>query len=144
MLNRPTYLDNFERVIDAYGYWPSFHDSPVLRFQVGHLSNPDVVELELEAWEMTSAVDDAGYFILTRRHHIGFLFSGLISTDLTHFIPDNILSALTFSSADDRQAQGWFAVELESAVGSEFCGRFAARWGAVTFVRPIPEMVPAA
>ena len=29
----PTYLRNHQAVINAFGYWPDFHDSPVLSFR---------------------------------------------------------------------------------------------------------------
>jgi hypothetical protein len=127
----PRYLKNFQTVIDAYGYWPTFHDSPVFRFQV----DSDIIILEVEAWEMTSEVDDRGFFILTKKHQIGFRFSDITAPELSDFIPENILSELIFSTEEEYLTDGYFCVELESAIGSDLCGRFRAKSGEVTFIR---------
>jgi hypothetical protein len=126
----PRYIRNFQSVIDAFGYWPSFHDSPVLRFHADSKS----IELEVEAWEMTSELDERGYFRRHKKHHIGFRFSGLVSTELADFIPDNILFELAFSSNEDCRSQGFFRVELDSAMGSDLCGQFSATEGEITFI----------
>lgn len=128
----PSYLRHFERVVEAFGYWPGFHDSPVLRFR----SDDDRIELEVEAWEMTSDIDERGHFKLAKRHEIGFAFQDIVAKDHDQFAAENILFELTFSSHEEWRSQGYFSVGLESAVGSEFCGRFSAREGKVTFVRP--------
>jgi len=128
----PTYIKNFQRVVDTYGYWPSFHDSPVLKFAV----DSDTIQLEVKAWEMTSEVDAKGYFVLTKKHNIGFIFTGLVSTELDAFIPENILYDLGFTPLDEHNSQGYFNIELDSAMGSDLCGRFSATVGEVTHVTP--------
>lgn len=128
----PRYLKGFQTIIDAYGYWPTFHDSPVFLFQ----ADSDIIILEVEAWEMTSEVDDRGYFVLTKQHEIGFRFSDIMASELTDFIPENILSELVFSTEEEYLMQGFFSVELDSAMGSDLCGRFQAKSGEVTFIRP--------
>lgn len=129
----PAYIAGHQDVVDHFGYWPSCHDSPVLRFT--HLG--DEIELHLEAWEMTPEVDSRGYFVLTKRHHIGFRFSGIVSTQLESFLPENILYELGFSSVSDFAASQQFEIILDSAMGSDLCGSFVARSGQVTFVTPI-------
>jgi hypothetical protein len=134
MLSAPCLLKGAERLVEAFGYWPTFHDAPVLRFQ----AQADLVEIDLETWEMTSQVDSRGFFVLTKRHEVGFRFKGLIDTDLSQFIPENILSRMTVSPIATESGQSGFHVALESAIGSEFCGSFRARTGELAFVRPIP------
>ena len=128
----PTYLRNHQAVIDAFGYWPDFHDSPVLSFR----ADGDSIVLEVEAWEMTDEVDAQGYFKLTKRRTVGFEFHDIVSTDLEQFIPENILFELGFSSDGERQEQGFFKVVLDSAMGSDLCGEFCVRAGSVSSVRP--------
>ncbi len=135
MLTIPTYLKDHQAVIDAFGYWPSFHDAPVRDWRL----SADSAFLELETWEMTSEVDDKGYFVLTKRHFIGFEFADFVTTDFRSFGSDNILFELGFSSAEDFKSTGSFSVELDSAMGSDRCGSFRARSGAVQFVRPVEE-----
>lgn len=88
---------------------------------------------------MTPETDERGYFILAKKHRIGFRFSQLQSTDLSNFDPANILFELGFSSAEDYESQGWFSVELDSVMGSDLSGRFQARQGAVTLIQPLPS-----
>ena len=128
----PTYLRNHQAVIDAFGYWPDFHDSPVLSFRV----DSDSITLEVEAWEMTDEVDAQGYFKLTKRHTVGFEFHDIVSTDLERFIPENILFELGFSPDEEYLEQKFFTVVLDSAMGSDLCGEFRSRAGSVSFVRP--------
>lgn len=134
MRETPSYISGFESVVAAFGYWPSFHDSPVLTFK----RTSEFVELQVEAWEMTSEVDSRGYFVLTKRHEIGFRFAGISSAELDDFIPDNILFELGFSPVAHFQSTGQFQVDLDSAMGGDLCGRFTATSGEVTFVRPSP------
>lgn len=133
MIQDPTYLANRQAVIDAYGYWPDFHDSPVLRFVEGE----ETIEMELEAWEMTPETDERGYIKLIKNHVIGFRFSGIVSKNLDSFARDSCLFVLGFSSPGDCAAAGCFTVELDSAMGSELCGSFCAREGEVLFVRAL-------
>jgi hypothetical protein len=128
----PTYLRNYRAVIDAFGYWPDFHDSPVLSFR----ADAESIILEVEAWEVTDEVDAQGHFKLTKRHAVGFEFQEIVSTDLDQFIPENVLFELGLSSEEERQEQGFFTVVLDSAMGSDLCGQFRARSGLVSFVRP--------
>jgi len=132
MPSAPTYLQNFQSVIDAFGYWPDFHDAPVLGFRVA----PNLIELEIEGWEMTNEVDAQGFYILTKRHVIGFEFREIVSTELEQFIPENILFELSFSTEDFQRSHSCFTVGLDSAMGSDLCGQFTAKLGAVSYVRP--------
>jgi len=134
----PTYLRNHQKVIDAFGYWPTFHDSPVIRFH----RQPDLIELEIEAWEMTSEVDANGYFKLTKRHEIGFAFRGIVATELEQFIPQNILFELLFSPEEEHALNGHFTVELDSAMGCDLCGRFCTKEGEITFIRSVASHPP--
>lgn len=131
----PSYLAGHASVVAAFGYWPSFHDAPVLHFN----QTSAFIELSIETWEMSSEVDPHGYFVLTKRHQIGFRFSEIVTTELSAFIPENILSELSFSSLADFDANGQFLVKLDSAMGSDLEGAFTAKNGEVTFVRPCQE-----
>lgn len=131
MANAPTYLANFQSMVDLFGYWPHFHDSPVLRFKDNGLT----IELDVEVWETTDELDDHGFFILRNRHFVGFRFEDLIEKDLKRFMQDNILFELAFSSNEEFLETGKFSVDLDSAMGSDLCGRFSARRGGIAFIR---------
>jgi hypothetical protein len=136
MIEPPNYISGFQRVLDAYGYWPSFHDSPVLRYHKGS----DHIELDLEAWEMTPEVDSRGYFVLTKRHEIGFRFSRILTAEMNQFSLENTLLEVEFSPASDYDSRGVFNVSLISAIEGSMCGSFTAACGEVLFIRPtVPQ-----
>lgn len=131
----PRYLHNHEAVVSAFGYWPSFHDPPVLAFE----QTADSVTLALHAWDMTSQVDAEGFFILQKHHRVHFIFRDVTEADVAAFISPNILSDLGFSPLAEFEAAGWFTVVLDSAMGGDLCGSFSARSGEVAAVIPCDE-----
>ncbi len=103
----------------------------MLRFQV----QGDVIELDVETWEMLRETDARGYFRTTKHHQIGLRFSGVFDMDLERFIANNILDCLRFSTPEEFDRNGAFSVGLESAMGGDLEGRFHARSGEVSFIR---------
>ncbi|MHA3770459.1 hypothetical protein ACXR0O_02855 [Verrucomicrobiota bacterium sgz303538] len=132
MPEAPRYIRNYEAVVSAFGRWPSFHDSPVLAFK--HVD--DHIALTVHVWEITSQVDERGYFVSDKHHIVRFAFHGVTRTDLEQFIPQNILFALEFSLCSEFDATGQFTVGLDSAMGGDLCGSFTATFGEVTDVVP--------
>jgi hypothetical protein len=92
---------------------------------------------------MTREVDSRGYFVLTKKHEIGFRFSGIATAELDDFIPNNILFELAFSPVAHQQTTGQFQVDLDSAMGGDMCGRFTATNGEVLYIRPSSMNPPA-
>lgn len=123
----PSYLHGYESIVEIYGRWPSFHDAPVIRWA----NHADVIELEVEAGEMTSEVDARGYHVIAKQCVVVFRFTGIIARELDQFMPENILFELGFSSVTDFTAKEIFEVELNSALGSDLCGRFTATSGEI-------------
>jgi hypothetical protein len=75
MTNIETRIEGSEKLVDIFGYWPSFHDAEVieLNFWRGDV-NPEegryifpVLTVKLHLWEITDDVDGRGY--LGRRNH---------------------------------------------------------------------------
>ncbi|GEP41705.1 hypothetical protein [Brevifollis gellanilyticus] len=132
----PDYLRNHDQVVTAFGRWPSFHDGYLLRWEM----QDDFIELEVEGWNLTSEVDERGYFITEKHHRVVFRFEGVHDADLEGLkrcdeeFGTNILFGLVFAQGED----GAIEVQIESAVGGEFEGGFRARRGAVVSVTPSP------
>lgn len=133
MIETPTYIQNFEKVLEAYDYWPNFHDSPIRKF----LHHKDSIELGVEVWETTSEIDTNGYYVRTKKHLIGFSFSKITSADLETFTSNNILFELGFSSNTEYKSNGHFTVNLDSVMGADLSGRFTGKFGKVTKVEPL-------
>lgn len=120
----------------AFGYWPSFHDAPVVAFHYDSGGHGDV-EFTLHGWEMTPEVDERGFFKLIKHHLVRFAFHGITDADLDRFTSmGNILFELGFSSAEESAAAGKFCVKLNSAIGGDLCGSFSAHSGKVLEVVP--------
>jgi Immunity protein 50 len=132
----PSYLRNTEAVVKAFGYWPSFHDAPVFDFRYV-ADGSSVIGFILHTWEMTSEVDERGYFKSIKHHLIQFAFREISDADLERFTSmGNILFELGFSTAEEFEANGKFKVDLDSAIGGNLCGSFFARTGEVVEVAP--------
>jgi hypothetical protein len=138
MISTPSYLRNNDAIVKAFGYWPRFHDAPVLAFRFAEQAGGEV-ELTLHGWEMTAVVDERGYFKLIKHHRIRFVFREISNADLNRFIPENILFGMIFSSPQEFDAAGEFQVTLNSAMGSDLSGSFSARTGEVLEVTPCDE-----
>lgn len=136
MTSAPSFLRSTEAVVKAFGYWPSFHDAPVAGFQYTQEAI-GTIEFALHGWEMTSEVDDRGYFKLIKHHLVRFAFRGISDADLDRFTSmGNILFGLRFSTPEEFEAAGKFRVDLDSAMGGDLCGSFFARVGEIVEVAP--------
>jgi hypothetical protein len=135
MIATPSYIRNAEAVVKAFGYWPSFHDAPVVGFRYDQ-EGAGAVDLTVHGWEMTADVDERGFFRLIKHHLISFVFLGISDAELDQFDPENILLGLSFSSLEELDADGRFRVTLDSAMGGERCGSFSARSGEIVEVVP--------
>lgn len=134
MTSVPSYVRNTQAVLEAFGYWPSFHDAPVVDFRY----KPEgAVDFILHGWEMTADVDERGYFKLIKHHLVEFAFQEVSDADLERFTSmGNILFGLEFSTPEEFAAAGRFRVLLDSAMGGDLCGSFCARSGEVLAVIP--------
>ena len=91
-------MDAFERImgytrlVDVFGYWPSFHDAEVVSIRLDrHGDAGPVLEALVHAFEMTRDVDAGGYFVL--RHHVlvHLRFHEVVAPVLYGFNPQNML-----------------------------------------------------
>lgn len=128
----PTYLKGYEEVVAVYGYWPSFHDSPLIDF----VDQGDSIEFEVEAWELTSEADERGFLKSIKHHYVRFRFDGVTSRELNQCAPSNTFLDICFSDRQDWEKTGAFKVELNSVMDAEFCGQFMARSGGIMKLSP--------
>jgi hypothetical protein len=131
MFDIPSYLDHYQEVIKAFGYWPDFHDAPVISCSFRDGSD-STLDLALQAWEMTDELDARGYFIARKHHLVYFRFAGITEAEV-HYFTDvgNILFRISFSPVEQFHQRGRFLVGLESAMGGDMGGKFYAEAGGV-------------
>lgn len=131
MRTTPKHIQNAERVVAAFGYWPSFHDARVDGVQV----DGSTVMFTVHGFEMTSETDERGYFRLSKHHEVRFRFEDVV--DVTMPRHSDLLMELEID--DELDSDGRFRVVLESCVGNEsegYGGAFRARSGSVLDVIP--------
>ena len=133
----PTYLANYQAVVQAFGGWPGFHDGYLLAFE----RRADDFECEIHGWNMTHEIDERGFFVLERHHRVTFHFSGIHDADLSGLdackssFGTNIVGDLLLTPPEECSGDGSFEVQFESGVGCEFSGSFRALKGTVVSVR---------
>ena len=105
----PKNIRSAAKVVNVFGYWPSFHDAVVVKYEGPTVERP-TVEVTLHTWEMTSEVDAKGYFVLQKHVLISIRFFDVFDVQMEHFGTDNILFGMYIT--DDTQHSsmtGWFS-----------------------------------
>jgi Immunity protein 50 len=92
-----------------FGYWPSFHDAEVISLHLDRLAG---CLLTVHTWEMTNAVDDQGYYILTKDVAVTFVINDVLDLNLNGFSNQSILFGLEIEKTD-----GGYRVNLDSLYG---------------------------
>lgn len=132
ILPTPTYLPGYEAVVAAFGYWPSFHDAPLLSFEHSDAS----LAMVIHADEMTRDVDERGFFGSIKHHLVRFRFSGVHDLQVRQFDVPNTLFEIVFSDPAEFSSTGRFTVTLQSVMGGGCDATFTAASGEVSSVTP--------
>ena len=131
----PTYLQNHEAVLAAFGYWPEFHDSPLQWMQLW--SPPTaIVEMVIHTGERTPKPDERGYYSWVKNHLVEFRFADVRDLEFQHFSIPNTLIEMTFSPPSEVQNSGRFTVHPISIMGGDCFAKFSAGAGEVVSVKP--------
>ncbi len=131
------------KVIDAYGYFPTFHDGEILDLQLNRNSTPIeayptvTITFTLHGWEMTSEITPTGHYRLTKHHLIKFRFDHVDAVDLRYFNHQNVISELSIERITPPTDHALIRVEFGSCFGLE--GGFRAISGSVVEVIPCDE-----
>ena len=129
-MEAPTFLSNYQALLDHFGYWPSFHDANVISY-AGPSAERQTVDLTLHTWEMTSEVDAKGYYVLRKHALVAFRFAGVHDASLERFGSGNTLFGMDITRAGDADS---FRVELNSVM--DMSCDFSATSGEVVSVVP--------
>jgi hypothetical protein len=90
-------VDNGKALVEAMGYWPSFHDANVLEVA----RDADTFSVTVHLFAMTDQVDSAGYYILEKHHRVKIVMHGVQSSSLPATYSDDCLDRLSFSRAGE-------------------------------------------
>lgn len=123
-------IGNASALFDLFGHWPDFHDAELitLRLDAAEHSGPRL-EAEFEVAEMSSEVNDRGYFKDRQRARTTLRFNRVARLKVTDFLQENVLSSLELSEAgpDDYdkifgkgpEGRRRYRVKWDSSVGCE-------------------------
>jgi hypothetical protein len=94
---------------DWFGYWPRFHDAEIVSL---HLNRRSPSFLVIHTWEMTSKVDDRGFYVLEKHVVVEFVFDDVVELELGGFSHQNVIFGL-----DIQKKEGGFVVTLDPCYG---------------------------
>jgi len=117
-------IKNSERLTSIFGRWPSFHDADViwLRLDRGATSLRDgpTVETLIHAFEMTSEVNAAGFYVLRNHVLVHLRFSRVVEAILDGFDQGHVLRVLSIKDIRPQQMEHLnFEVKLDPVFGPE-------------------------
>jgi hypothetical protein len=113
---------------EQFGGWPSFHDSEIVSINFDRAKeerNPSIA-VKVHVFEMTSEVNESGYYKLTNHCDIEFNFESVEDVALNGFNHQNVISEIYFSQKVDSNGVSKIHVEFEPCYGVELefkCGK---------------------
>ncbi len=131
-----------EKVLSAFGHWPSFHDGEVHRLVLDSTRTDAMgarfpsVELLVRGWNMTERVSSDGFYVLEADSLVHLLFEHVYDVELDGLNHQNVLSGLEISVAESTEKPGskCLVVELVHCYG--LSGTFKASSASVLSVTP--------
>ena len=108
---------------DIFGRWPSFHDAEVISMELCRnltgIPHP-TLKARIHVWEITSEVNDRGYYVLRNHVLAGFLFRDIDELSMNGFNQQNALWGLEILDITSRQLEFLqFEVHFASSFGVE-------------------------
>lgn len=91
------FIKGSEQLVQAMGYWPSFHDATVVESS----RTADSFSVKLHVFAMTDKMDSVGYYLLEKHHLVSFRFLGVKTNTLPAGYANDCLSSLTFRKSGE-------------------------------------------
>lgn len=138
-------IKNSNLLVEIFREWPPFHDAEVLRIVLDRAPNGQFLGSTLEAdvhvFEMTSEIDEKGFYRLTKHTLVQLAFLEVYELSLTDFNHQNVLQSLSIIDISDRQLERIkFEIILSSSWG--VAANFQCAAVEVRSVQPfIPEQL---
>jgi hypothetical protein len=124
-----------DRILSAFGYWPSFHDAEVHRAELDRGVWPILpsVTLVIHTFDSDGTVDEKGYYRIRTSVLVTLRFDAVDDLELRDLGRQNVVSVLML----EPQRDGRIAVELGQSFG--LAGVFSCGQIEVCDVRPWPS-----
>jgi hypothetical protein len=82
-------------LFDWFGYWPNFHDSTMLSFEVSPTGSS---HLRVHTWELNTCLDQREYFI--KHVVVEFIFDGISRLDMEGIGGQDVILGLDIHKVD--------------------------------------------
>jgi hypothetical protein len=134
----PVPVIHANRLLDAFGYWHSFHDAEVHRAVLDRGGGDDrpSVTLLINVYDSSGALDERGYYDVRVNVMVSLRFTDVEDLELSDLGTQNVINELRLEA----QSSGRIAVELGPCFGLN--GVFTCR--AVEVLDVVPYSRPAA
>jgi len=126
MADIETLIQGSQKLIDIFGYWPSFHDAEIIEL---HIWRGDVdpeqkryvfplLTVQLHTWELTNEVDERGFFILRNHTLTKIRFHDVNDFKMEKFNHQNAILELQIEQKERIDGPSpFFVVEFTPAFG---------------------------
>lgn len=110
----PTYICNTENVIEALGYWPSFHDAEVISFSAARAAPGQAGKTSARLCVNVCQYKEVGAgtteyeMVCCKSVLIEFLFVDLQFLSLEDFNHQNVINSITFSRLENDSVEAEF------------------------------------
>src|SRR5579859_226009 len=116
-------IEQSDLLAEVFGRWPSFHDAEVISFELFrdaiNVSEPNI-RTKIHVFEMTSEVDQHGFFVPKNHKNAVFLFTGIDECSVSGFNQQNVLMDLAIIDISSRQLESLqFEIHFSSSFGIE-------------------------
>ena len=122
-------IEGFDKVVQVFGYWPSFHDAEILIFNLSRSSGSDdgynspAIEFVVHGWEMTSEVTSGGFYKLQKHHIVHFRFYDIFDLEIEGFNHQNAIMSLEIELLPENEngvSNLYIVLDPAYGLGAEF------------------------
>jgi len=82
---------------DWFGRWPTFHDAEILSLR---LNRHGASILLIHTWEMTSKIDEKGFYVLDKHVVVEFVLENIAELNLSGFSVQNVIFGLSLGKKE--------------------------------------------
>ncbi len=117
---KPPPVARYQKLVDALGYWPSFHDAHVLSASLEQGRGSALIHM----FRMTEDVDENGYFVLTDHHLVTLSMTGVLEGALPDdYQPDILMELIIERSGETVTVGAEFVTSKDRQItGATPCG----------------------
>lgn len=143
-MHRVDHIVDSEKVVEALGYWPTFHDAEVISFSAERAlpfkNSCTVARLAIHVRNYTAVGEGTAQYELVLRKSVlvRFVFNEACDFELSEFNHQNVINAITVSQVEINEVSS-LRVDVESIWG--FGGSLRCSSVAVEAVEVLPNAV---